>query len=85
MRTIDGAAIAASAATRFRTEYDYAIFGEDVAVVPKRDAGALAAAVLDVLAAPRRALPSTLQRIAGGFRLDGVADRYLEVYREATA
>jgi glycosyltransferase involved in cell wall biosynthesis len=62
-----------------------AIFGDDVAVVPRGDPGALAAAVLAALAAPRRARPGTLERIAGGFRLDGVTDRYLEVYREATA
>jgi glycosyltransferase involved in cell wall biosynthesis len=62
-----------------------AIFGDDVAVVPKGDPDALAAALLARLAEPRRARPETLETIAGSFRLDGVADRYLELYREAAA
>jgi glycosyltransferase involved in cell wall biosynthesis len=60
-----------------------AIFGHDVAVVPKSDADALAVAVLEFLRAPRRTAPVTAERIAERFRLDGVVDRYLDVYRQA--
>ena len=59
------------------------IFGDDVAVVPKQDPGALAAGILRFLAAPRRTLPATADRIAERFRLGGVVERYLGLYREA--
>ncbi|MCM2254403.1 MAG: glycosyltransferase family 4 protein [Vicinamibacteria bacterium] len=62
-----------------------ALFGDDVGVVPKQDPDAFAAAVLAFLAAPRRARPASQQRIASQFRLPGVAERYLEIYREALA
>jgi glycosyltransferase involved in cell wall biosynthesis len=58
------------------------IFGDDVAVVPKQDPGALAEAILRFLAAPRRARPATADRIAERFRLAGVVERYLGLYRE---
>lgn len=61
------------------------IFGDDVAVVPKQDPGALAGAILRALAPPRRTRPATAERIEEGFRLAGVVDRYLEVYAEAAA
>jgi glycosyltransferase involved in cell wall biosynthesis len=61
------------------------IFGSDVAVVPKQDAGALARAIVDRLASPRRAGEETARRIAERFRVDGVADRYLALYAEAAA
>jgi glycosyltransferase involved in cell wall biosynthesis len=58
-------------------------FGEDVEVVPKQDPAALAQAILRFLADPRRTRPASDRRIEEGFRLDGVVERYLEVYREA--
>jgi glycosyltransferase involved in cell wall biosynthesis len=59
------------------------IFGSDVDVVPRRDPGALAEAVLAFLAAPRRTLPETSRIIEERFRLAGVASRYLALYDEA--
>ena len=59
------------------------LFGDDVTVVPMRDPAALADAILAFLAAPRRTRPATAGIIAGQFRLGGVAERYLELYREA--
>jgi glycosyltransferase involved in cell wall biosynthesis len=61
------------------------IFGADVAVVPKGDAGALARAVLDRLAQPGRTSEPTARRIAERFRVEGVAERYLGLYAEAMA
>jgi len=62
-----------------------ALFGDDITVVPKRDPAALAGAILDFLARPRRARPETAQRIAERFRLEGVSARYLALYEEAIA
>jgi glycosyltransferase involved in cell wall biosynthesis len=61
----------------------HAVFGEDVAVVPKQDPAALAAGLLTFLRAPRRARPETAQRLEERFRLPGVVERYLDLYREA--
>jgi glycosyltransferase involved in cell wall biosynthesis len=61
------------------------IFGDDVTVVPKRDAAALAAAALAFLGAPRRVGPAAARRIEAHFRLPGVTDRYLDLYRKAVA
>jgi glycosyltransferase involved in cell wall biosynthesis len=61
------------------------IFGEDVAVVPRQDPAALAQAILDHLAAPRRTCPETARIVADRFRLPGVAARYLDLYRAALA
>ena len=58
-------------------------FGDDVEVVPKRNAPALAQAIVAFLAAPRRTHPQSHQSIADRFRLPGVVDRYLGLYREA--
>lgn len=58
-------------------------FGEDVEVVPKRNAPALAHAILAFLAAPRRTRSQSDRRIEESFRLTGVVDRYLGLYREA--
>jgi len=59
------------------------LFGDDVAVVPMRDPVALAEAILAFLAAPRRTREATAGLVAQRFRLAGVAERYLELYREA--
>ncbi len=59
------------------------LFGDDLVVVPMRDPDALAERILAFLAAPRRARDATARLIAGRFRLAGVAERYLDVYREA--
>jgi glycosyltransferase involved in cell wall biosynthesis len=59
------------------------LFGDDVRVVPMRDPDALAEAILAFLAAPRRAGAAAERRIASHFRLAGVAERYLGLYREA--
>jgi glycosyltransferase involved in cell wall biosynthesis len=59
------------------------IFGDDVAVVPRQDAAALAQAILAFLDAPRRARAATAGIVADRFRLPGVAARYLALYREA--
>ena len=61
------------------------IFGGDVAVVPRQDPEALAGAITTFLDAPRRVHPATLEILAERFRLDGVVERYLDVYREALA
>jgi glycosyltransferase involved in cell wall biosynthesis len=61
------------------------IFGDDVAVVPKSDPPALAAALGRFLRAPHRTCPATTERIASTFRLDGVAERYLALYQAAQA
>jgi glycosyltransferase involved in cell wall biosynthesis len=61
------------------------LFGPDVTVVPRQAPAALADAIAAFLEAPRRAHADTLQAVADGFRLDGVVERYLEVYREALA
>lgn len=62
-----------------------ALFRDDVAVVPKSDPAALAAAILAALAEPRRTSPGTARTIAERFRLPGVVGRYLELYEEAAA
>jgi len=61
------------------------IFGEDVAVVPRRDPASLARAILAFLDSPRRARPETARIVAERFRLPGVVARYLALYREAAA
>jgi glycosyltransferase involved in cell wall biosynthesis len=58
-------------------------FGDDVEVVPKEDAPALAQAILRFLADPRRTRPRSDTSIEEHFRLPGVVDRYLALYREA--
>ena len=60
-----------------------ALFGDDLTVVPTGDPEALAEAILASLAAPRRTRDATAGLIAARFRLAGVAERYLDVYREA--
>jgi glycosyltransferase involved in cell wall biosynthesis len=60
-----------------------ALFRDDVAVVPKQDPAALARAILDFGAQPRRARPESAGLIEERFRLRAATDRYLAVYREA--
>jgi glycosyltransferase involved in cell wall biosynthesis len=62
-----------------------ALFGDDVRVVPKGDPSALARALAEELRVPRRTRPRTAEVLAARFRLDGVAARYLDLYREALA
>lgn len=59
------------------------LFGDDLSVVPMRDPDALAEAILAFLAAPRRTSGATARLVAERFRLGGVAERYLGLYREA--
>jgi len=61
------------------------IFGREVTVVPRQDPAALAAAVESCLAAPRRVGEAGARLIEERFRLASVAERYLELYREAAA
>jgi glycosyltransferase involved in cell wall biosynthesis len=61
------------------------LFGDDVAVVPKRDPAALARGILSFAASPRRTRPETASTIAARFRLDGVLEQYLAAYRQAVA
>ena len=60
-----------------------ALFGSDVAVVPKQAPDALAQAILAFLESPRRTCEASARTIAERFRLDGVVERYLGLYREA--
>lgn len=57
------------------------IFGDDVAVVPRRDAPALAQALLGALESRRRALPSTAGSLSRLFRPDAIAAQYESLYQ----
>jgi glycosyltransferase involved in cell wall biosynthesis len=59
------------------------LLGDDVAVVPKGDPDRLATEVLRFLDAPRRTREATAHALADRFRLPGVVDAYLALYREA--
>jgi glycosyltransferase involved in cell wall biosynthesis len=61
------------------------LLGGDVALVPKGDAPALAAAVVAFLASPRRVAEATLRVVGERFSAGGVVERYLELYRQAAA
>lgn len=61
----------------------HGLFGDDVAVVPRENPEALAAAVIDAIGARRRVSRDTTRRIEQDFRIDSVAARYLETYRQA--
>jgi len=61
----------------------HAIFGDDVAVVPRGDATALADALERSLARPRRTSPDTAREIAAQFRPDAVFNQYQQLYRTA--
>ena len=59
------------------------VFAEDVAVVPKEDPVALAAAITQALAHPRRTRPETTATIEQRFRAVSVARAYWDVYAGA--
>ena len=60
------------------------LFPDDVSVVPRKDPAALASAIVGFCRRSRRAGDATEKTIADRFRVDGVVDRYAELYREAT-
>lgn len=61
------------------------VFGDDVTVVPKENADALAHAITSGLADPRRTRPSTADIIARRFRADAIAREYWDVYTRTIA
>jgi len=61
----------------------HGLFGDDVAVVPRRDPEALAAAVARALVEARRTREASARLVEQRFRLRGVVDAYLRLYAEA--
>ena len=57
------------------------IFGTDVAVVPRKDAGRLATALLDALATGRGTSPATDAALARLFRPGAIAEQYEALYQ----
>ncbi len=60
----------------------HGVFGDDVAVVPKEQPAALAAAIGAALRQKRRTRPSTQAIVEQRFRADAVARQYFDVYAE---
>lgn len=60
----------------------HGLFGDDVALVPRENPQALAAAVINALGARRRVSRDTTRRIEQEFRIDSVAARYFDIYRQ---
>jgi glycosyltransferase involved in cell wall biosynthesis len=58
------------------------VFGDDVQVVPREDAAALASAVSAALRAKRPTLPETRAIVEQQFRAEPIARQYWEVYAE---
>lgn len=58
------------------------LFGDDVSVVPKEDAPALAGAIIAFLRQPRRTRPSTGDALDREFRPAVSAARYANIYRD---
>jgi glycosyltransferase involved in cell wall biosynthesis len=58
------------------------VFGDDVAVVPKEQAAALAGAIGTALGQQRRTHPSTQAIVEERFRADAVARQYFAIYSE---
>lgn len=58
----------------------HALFGDDVAVVPREDSERLARAIADRLAAPRRTVPNTAEVLTREFRPAAVAARFQAIY-----
>ena len=61
------------------------VFGDDVRVVPKENAGALGAAIARALSERRRTAAATQQTIERRCRADAVAQQYWDVYAAVTA
>jgi glycosyltransferase involved in cell wall biosynthesis len=59
------------------------VFGDDVRVVPKENAAALAGAIGDFLSAPRRTRPAAQASIETRFRAAAAARQYWDVYADA--
>ncbi|MEO6238985.1 MAG: glycosyltransferase [Vicinamibacterales bacterium] len=62
----------------------HGVFGDDVAVVPKEQPAALAAAIGAALSRKRRTHPSTRDIVERRFRAEAVARQYFDVYAEVT-
>jgi glycosyltransferase involved in cell wall biosynthesis len=58
------------------------LFGEDMAIVPRENAGELAMALIQRLAAPRRTLPRTAAILEHEFRPAAVKARYFALYSD---
>lgn len=61
------------------------IFGDDVAVVPKRDAPALARALIESLNSGRRTSATTNDSLSRLFRPDAIASQYEALYQRVQA
>lgn len=61
------------------------LFGDDVTVVPRRDATSLARGLTELLAARRRTRPGTATTLNRLFRPDAIADQYADLYATAVA
>jgi glycosyltransferase involved in cell wall biosynthesis len=59
----------------------HALFGDDVAVVPRENSPALAGALIAALDARRRVSPASMATLAREFGPDAVRDRYFGIYR----
>jgi phosphatidyl-myo-inositol dimannoside synthase len=62
----------------------HGVFGEDVRVVPREDAAALASAISARLQAAERTPPATQATIEQRFRADAIARQYWDLYAEVT-
>lgn len=63
----------------------HGVFGDDVAVVPKEQAAALAGAIKKALRQKRRTAPPTQAIVEQRFRADAVARQYFEIYAKVMA
>jgi glycosyltransferase involved in cell wall biosynthesis len=61
------------------------LFPKDVRVVRRADPSALAEEILAALCQPQRSSSETLNRIEAEFRPDAAVEKYLSLYRQATA
>ena len=59
----------------------HGIFGDDVKVVPRRDAAALARSIIEMLDSGRRTSASTRDSLTRLFRPDAIASQYDALYR----